>query len=275
MESKLEKLRALRALIKRHLDIVIMIVPKNGTKVRSFRYETVAIALLLYTAGVIWAVVSFTSVTGITETKSMSEADIEKVEELKERVIDLSSELEILKDSNRRLKNAIMLADSTVFDETKTIPVKKGLPKEGNIYAVVKHLISNLNEFQPESYYFIKPAEGFISRGFIPEKGHFGMDIVLKTGSAVYASGNGYVAFAGYTPEDGYIIIVNHSGEFVTLYKHCSAVLKKQRDFVVQGELIALSGNTGSSTGPHLHFEIWKKGVPENPEEYIFTNKEK
>jgi len=68
------------------------------------------------------------------------------------------------------------------------------------------------------------------------------------------------------------MIIINHSDEFVTLYKHCSATLKRARENIRQGEIIALSGNTGESTGPHLHFEIWKKGVPQDPKEYLFNN---
>jgi murein DD-endopeptidase MepM/ murein hydrolase activator NlpD len=268
----MEFIKSFIARLKRNLDIVVMIVPNNGTKVRRFRYETVVIMLLFYTAAILWGGFYIASIAKTSIYTGLSEDDILRINSLKQKVIELSYELESLKDSNKRLKSAILLADSTSFNEKKISTTKKVVPKEGNVYKIVKQLFTNLKEFQPESYYFTKPADGYVSRGFNPEKGHFGMDIVLKTGSAVYAAGNGYIAFAGYTPEDGYIVIINHSNDFVTLYKHCSVVLKKQRDFVSQGELIALSGNTGISSGPHLHFEIWEKGVPGNPENYLIKN---
>ncbi|MCB0750396.1 MAG: M23 family metallopeptidase, partial [Ignavibacteriae bacterium] len=65
-------------------------------------------------------------------------------------------------------------------------------------------------------------------------------------------------------------IIIQHDNGYITIYKHCSQIIKKERDVVVQGELIGLSGNTGkNTTGPHLHFEIWKDGRPINPKEFF------
>ena len=73
-----------------------------------------------------------------------------------------------------------------------------------------------------------------------------------------------------FTIDDGLKIIIQHDGGFISVYKHCSSLLKRKRDIVVQGELIALSGNTGqNTTGPHLHFEIWKNGKPQNPKEFF------
>ena len=73
-----------------------------------------------------------------------------------------------------------------------------------------------------------------------------------------------------YTAETGYLIEVQHTQDFVSIYKHCGSLLKKEGDQVKGGEAIALIGNTGTlSTSPQLHFELWKKGRPINPETYI------
>ena len=125
---------------------------------------------------------------------------------------------------------------------------------------------------QSKSYYFSKPADGFISRGFDPERGHMGIDFVIKTGTPVFAAANGYVIFADYTTKDGYMIILNHNNGYISVYKHCSVLLKRARETVLQGEVIALSGNTGEiSTGPHLHFEIWKNGEPIDPKKVLIN----
>jgi len=67
---------------------------------------------------------------------------------------------------------------------------------------------------------------------------------------------------------------LNHSDGYLSIYKHCSVILKKEREFVKQGELIAQSGNSGlATTGPHLHLEIWHNGKPVNPETLLIINK--
>jgi murein DD-endopeptidase MepM/ murein hydrolase activator NlpD len=270
----MEKLKNLLARLKKNLDLTIMIVPNNGTKIRRFHIDKFLTACFFYTFAVLAIGIYSAGLFSAVDYTTMSGEDITRINQLNERIISLTVELEGLKESNRNLRSAILLADSGAFGKSVSPPVKriKKTNSEGNIYKIFNKFLENFKEIQQESYYFIKPAEGFISRGFNPEKGHFGIDIVLKTGNPVYSAGNGYVVYSDYSPEDGYMIIINHSDEFVTLYKHCSATLKRARENIRQGEIIALSGNTGESTGPHLHFEIWKKGVPQDPKEYLFNN---
>jgi murein DD-endopeptidase MepM/ murein hydrolase activator NlpD len=99
-----------------------------------------------------------------------------------------------------------------------------------------------------------------------------GLDFVVKEETPVYAAAGGYVIFADYTVNDGYMIILNHINGYISVYKHCSSLVKRVRENVEQGELIALSGNTGrKTTGPHLHFEIWKNGKPVDPEKFFIN----
>jgi murein DD-endopeptidase MepM/ murein hydrolase activator NlpD len=125
---------------------------------------------------------------------------------------------------------------------------------------------------EKNDHYFKRPVEGFISTKFNPEKGHYGIDIVVKTGTPIYAAASGYVVFSDYTVDDGYMIIIIHPNDYISIYKHCSSLLKQKKDRIIQSEVIALTGNSGhKSHGPHLHFEIWKNGKPLNPLE-LFTN---
>ena len=99
-----------------------------------------------------------------------------------------------------------------------------------------------------------------------------GLDFSVKSGAPVYASESGMVIFADFTAGDGYKIIIQHDGGYISVYKHCSVLMKKERDIVSRGELIALSGNSGENTsGAHLHFEIWKDGKPLNPKEILIN----
>ena len=89
------------------------------------------------------------------------------------------------------------------------------------------------------------------------------------TGTPVYASNGGTVAFAGWASGYGYAVYINHSDGRQTRYGHLSKVLVKAGQTVSQGQKIALSGNTGRSTGPHLHFEIRIGGQAVNPIKYL------
>lgn len=125
---------------------------------------------------------------------------------------------------------------------------------------------------------YIRPVSGGrISSNFggrkAPKKGastnHKGVDIALPTGSAVMASCGGVITRAGWAGGYGYLVVIKHPDGRETRYGHLSKVLVSTGQSVSQGQKIALSGNTGNSTGPHLHFELLINGVAVNPRNYV------
>tara|TARA_B100000795_G_scaffold28096_1_gene18617 strand:+ start:2249 stop:3115 length:867 start_codon:yes stop_codon:yes gene_type:complete len=117
---------------------------------------------------------------------------------------------------------------------------------------------------------FFAPLNGQISQGFDPSSKHFAVDILANTGSPIKAITDGTVIFSGWTTETGYVIILKHSNNYISVYKHNGNLLKEQSDFVQSGEAIASVGSTGElTTGPHLHFELWSDGYALDPLKYI------
>ncbi len=98
---------------------------------------------------------------------------------------------------------------------------------------------------------------------------HEGIDLAASVGTKIYASDGGVVTFAGWSSGLGYCVKIDHGGLMSTTYGHCSKLLVSAGDKVYQGQNIALVGNTGNSTGPHLHFEIRYNGEMQNPEDYL------
>jgi murein DD-endopeptidase MepM/ murein hydrolase activator NlpD len=119
--------------------------------------------------------------------------------------------------------------------------------------------------------HFFPPVKGMVSGKFDPRLKHFGTDIVTKPKSPVDAALDGTVIFTGWTMETGFVIEVQHSNNIVSVYKHNASLLKATGDMVRTGEAIAIVGDSGElyTSGPHLHFEIWYKGRPLDPEEHI------
>jgi len=115
------------------------------------------------------------------------------------------------------------------------------------------------------------PVRGRISSNFGMRWGrmHNGMDIAVNTGTPVRASARGRVTFSGMNGGYGYLVTIDHGDGVETRYAHNSRLLVKAGDYVDRGQLIAYSGNTGNSTGPHLHFEIRFKGAPLDPRNYL------
>jgi murein DD-endopeptidase MepM/ murein hydrolase activator NlpD len=137
-------------------------------------------------------------------------------------------------------------------------------------YGAPVSLAQAVRSADPVRLPLMMPAEGFITQGFDPERGHYGMDIAGKRGSVVSASADGRVVFAGWTYDDGNMIVVSHDAGYVTIYKHNQTLLKPAQSSVRRGEPIAYLGTSGrTSEGPHLHFEVWKDGGPRNPAEYL------
>ena len=114
------------------------------------------------------------------------------------------------------------------------------------------------------------PAKGEISQSFDPDSEHYGIDIALSENSPVKSILDGRVIFAEWTSETGNVLIIKHSRELTSIYKHNASLFKKQGDLVSTGEVIATAGNTGKfSTATHLHFELWLSGYAVNPIDFI------
>lgn len=121
-----------------------------------------------------------------------------------------------------------------------------------------------------EGLIFYRPTRGMITEKFDADRKHYGTDIAANPGESVLATLDGTVILSTYTAETGYVIEVQHNQDLISVYKHCSSLLKREGDTVQAGEAIALVGNSGQlTTGPHLHFELWHKGRAVNPEQYI------
>ena len=114
------------------------------------------------------------------------------------------------------------------------------------------------------------PVRGIIIESFDVSIKHYGIDIVLKEQTPVKAVADGIVLLSEWTIDSGHTVIVYHKDQLTSIYKHNYLSKVKTGDYVKQGQVVALSGNTGELTsGPHLHFELWDSNGPINPEDFI------
>ncbi len=120
------------------------------------------------------------------------------------------------------------------------------------------------------NFFFFAPINGIVTNTFKSTIDHYGVDVAAPKNEAVKTTLDGTVILASWTSETGYTITVQHDNEIVSVYKHNSVLLKKAGERVKAGEAIAIVGDSGELTsGPHLHFELWYKGTPVDPQEYI------
>ena len=118
-----------------------------------------------------------------------------------------------------------------------------------------------------------KPISGKVTQNHDPRTRHYAVDIATKLNTPVRATTEGVVVFSGWSDDAGYVVIIDHPYDLLSVYKHNSSISVSQGEVVEQGQVIAFSGNSGmNTTGPHLHFEIWSNGFSLNPEEFIDFN---
>lgn len=121
-----------------------------------------------------------------------------------------------------------------------------------------------------KNFVFFPPVKGTLSSGFNIKEQHYAVDIVVPKNTPIKAAADGRVILASWTSDSGYVIILDHGNQLLSVYKHNSSLTKEQGDLVKAREVIAISGSTGEfSTGPHLHFELWNDGNPIDPVAFI------
>lgn len=188
-----------------------------------------------------------------------------------------------LKDiiNGKDLTTDIPLSNKDVLNKYSNIKIKRSvedsmlrleIDNQGkyNIYRMENAENAFLKRTSIGGVLFFSPLKGIITNEFNPIENHYGVDIVSKQNEAIKAVLDGTVILSNWTLETGYVIIIQHAQNIVSVYKHNSAVLKKAGEIVKAGDPIAILGETGEmSTGPHLHFELWYNGNPVNPKDFI------
>lgn len=203
----------------------------------------------------------------------------QKIAKLETQVVLLTKELGKVAKLDRRLKYAIILAgtdsldsSAAIYDTLKSEKIKNKMDGGSILFVAEKFFKKFFQADQKENGFFlISPVKKtLIIKEFEPKESHFGIDFAVKPNTEIYSPASGYVIFSGFTALDGNILIIEHKNNFRTVLKHCNILLKKSGDKVYQGELVALSGNSGVNTsGPHLHLELWHGDKILNPREYL------
>ena len=176
----------------------------------------------------------------------------------------LTGEIEAENIDSIQVEARQRVIDESLLDATKEDSLFREKIEAENRFAIQQNANSSIK------IVFFSPLSGSISQSFDVNSKHFAVDIVAKTGTPIKAVADGTVIFSGWSAETGYVIILKHANDYISVYKHNGNLLKQQGDFVKSGEVIATVGSTGElTTGPHLHFELWSGGYAVNPTNFI------
>ncbi|MEA3499401.1 MAG: M23 family metallopeptidase [Candidatus Marinimicrobia bacterium] len=193
--------------------------------------------------------------------------DIVKYEKKEETYNAMLDNFERMKVMNKYVRELLGISESENIDIDSLLVTESS--NEG----------SNINNVGNVTFFLDNiptkvPVNGIITQEFeedilFSEKVHNGIDISGAIGTPIVAAASGLIVFSGWTNDLGNVIIIVHDNKYVTVYGHNSKNIVKERQVVKRGQLIALLGNSGHSTGPHLHFEIWKNTKTQDPRKFI------
>ena len=257
--------------------LTLMIVPYPGADVRSYRIQhrtlkmIAAVAALLLVASVS-ALIYLRPVFNKAKEYDRLKAENQLLSLEKQKIRDLSRKIKSIDE----LVEKIQLAQGV--KEFRQLNNSQENEQQESALQPERHLLKNSSsagigsarrdeEVDSKMPYGIPIDEkSYISRFFNPEIYHFGIDIALKQGTPVKATGDGVVTIADQNEELGYYIMIKHASGYSTLYAHNIRLTVESGDRVKKGTLIAYSGNLGQSSGPHLHYAIFdQNGNPVDP----------
>jgi murein DD-endopeptidase MepM/ murein hydrolase activator NlpD len=215
-------------------------------------------------------------------------------QENKERIIQLATEVDTLENQATQQEKFIALLQSIIAGkeppaDERPLNNKERAGKIDTPYSPEQKAVANAllrGEFEKgdsslsatgnkivdslQDFFLFPPINGIVTSPFKHSMGHYGVDIVAKEKEPIKCVADGVVVFSAWTVETGWVLVIQHNKNLISVYKHNAALLKKVSNFVKAGEVIAIMGNSGElSTGPHLHFELWYEGKAMDPERFI------
>lgn len=247
--------------------------------VSSLTLISLLIAYTIFIVIILMVLFRFTTLKSVVQSGDTAETrvQIEEQQQAIDSLYALTTSNEKYLDNLMRLLNDEDFNDSTAMKSQDTnyvnyVPNFTKSKEDSILRAKMQNQevngVANDNGFSMD--FFFPPVNGLVSQSFSITKDHYGVDVSTTADEPIKACLNGTVILAGWVPGEGNIIVIQHSNEFTSIYKHCSVLLKVQGDHVAIGDPIGIVGNTGENTsGPHLHFELWQNGVAMNPQEFI------
>lgn len=203
------------------------------------------------------------SIERLLELKEKRDSNLYKILKGDESENDSSQEVSWYRKTNRDFGNVGLWS---FFSQAYA---ESGVPVKDTTAPVV---INSAAKAKPNGsvYTFFPPLKGVVTDTFSYRNNHTAVDVVSYTNAAVKATLDGTVVLSSWTPETGHVMLIQHTDNLISVYKHNSVLLKQQGARVRAGEVIALVGNSGElTTGPHLHFELWQNGEAVDPLDYI------
>lgn len=201
------------------------------------------------------------------ELLALKNSLLDKQDELEQKQIDLAKKQEEVEEKKKLIDadNAVMEAEIDALNaeaEALTAKIKELQTLQAYVGGALMWPAQSSTRITSPFGYRIHPT-------LKVNKMHTGIDIGAALGTNILAANSGTVITAGWNNSYGYMIMIDHGGGIVTLYAHCSQLLVSKGSVVTRGQVIALVGSTGRSTGPHLHFEVREDGVYKNPLDYV------
>lgn len=191
---------------------------------------------------------------------------------LERQVDQLLDELEVSKNYINQLKKQMSreqnITPSIISDEDKTQKLMDTYLEENSTQETEKTITNQYDEkrkFLPD----LVPVKGEYALSQKFSKEHPAIDLAAATETEVITSAAGEVLSVYFDDHFGTVVMVDHQNEYATLYAHLAITFCEEKAYVEKGETIALVGNTGNSSAPHLHYEIMVDGKNVNPEKYI------
>ena len=214
----------------------------------------------------------------LQEQYELIEADKTELVKMKNDLMIQQDEIEARKAALAVDKEAVKNKKAEVDKDNKELAAQiDAMNKEANALTAKILALQSTRDYIGGSMQWPAAASRYISSPFGNRlhpilkvyKLHTGIDIAAAMGTDILAANAGEVITAGWNNSYGYYIMIDHGGGIVTLYAHSSKLLVSKGDIVARGQVIAKVGSTGSSTGPHLHFEVRVNGVYKNPLNYV------
>ena len=244
-------------MVSKKFTFVILSQETDKSYKFQFNLKTLLILLGLIFVIILGSIFSIYKSYDINHQFSSVKKEYDKMLEERNKVLQMTRDLNRINEMDIYVRNSLGISKNIYPDTLLDNNVEQNIPVS---------YIKNIPSFSPVS--------GFISQKFNlkteqKSKHHSGLDIVAPLKTPFHSTADGIILFSGWKYPFGNTIIIYHGGDYFSFYGHNFENLVFEKESVKRGQIIGLVGNSGETSGPHLHFEIWKNGEPIDPSIFI------